>query len=110
MLLCTCLDRYMGHSWAAGLQLSADGKNQESSSEAVNAYSAVAQLGKVTGDAVLEGWGQLLLANEITAARKYTQAYTGNDIYKQVGRWIRGWGCVIECGVCSVWKLRQCLS
>jgi endo-1,3(4)-beta-glucanase len=39
----------MGHSWAAGLQSSWDGKNQESSSEAVNAYLAVAQLGKATG-------------------------------------------------------------
>lgn len=33
---------------------------------------------------MLEGWGQLLLANEVTAARKYTQAYAGNDIYRQV--------------------------
>lgn len=74
----------MGHSWAAGLQLSADGKNQESTSEAVSAYAGIAQLGKATGNAVLEGWGQLLLANEVTAARKYTQAYTGNDLYKQV--------------------------
>lgn len=40
----------MGHSWAAGLQLSADGKNQESSSEAVNGYRAVALLGTATGD------------------------------------------------------------
>jgi endo-1,3(4)-beta-glucanase len=39
----------MGHSWAAGLQPSWDGKNQESSSEAVNAYLAVAQLGRATG-------------------------------------------------------------
>jgi len=77
-------DWYMGHSWASGLQLSADGKNQESSSEAVNAYLAVAQLGRATGDATLEGWGQLLLANEITAAKKYTQAYTGNDVYRQI--------------------------
>lgn len=74
----------MGHSWAAGLQLSYDGKNQESSSEAVNAYTAIALLGKATGNAELEGWGQLLLANEVTAARKYTQAYAGNDIYLQV--------------------------
>lgn len=77
-------DWYMGHSWAAGLQSSWDGKNQESSSEAVNAYLAVAQLGKATGNAALEGWGRLLLANEVTAARKYTQVYGGNDIYAQI--------------------------
>jgi endoglucanase Acf2 len=56
---------------------------QESSSEAVMAYSAMALLGKVTGNNQLEGWGQLLLANEVTAARKYTQVYSGNDIYQQ---------------------------
>jgi endo-1,3(4)-beta-glucanase len=76
--------RYMGHSWASGLQASLDGKNQESSSEAANAYLAIVQLGKATGDAVLEGWGQLLLANEVTAGRKYTQVYSDNDIYQQV--------------------------
>jgi endo-1,3(4)-beta-glucanase len=74
----------MGHSWASGLQVSVDGKNQESSSEAVNAYLALVQLGRATGDTVLEGWGQLLLASEVTAARKYTQVYGGNDIYAQV--------------------------
>eukprot|EP00775_Hariotina_reticulata_P009166 gene9166-9333_t len=66
-------DWYMGHSWAAGLQASFDGKNQESSSEAVMAYSAIALLGRATSNSVMEGWGQLLLANEVTAARKYTQ-------------------------------------
>jgi endo-1,3(4)-beta-glucanase len=75
----------MGHSWASGLQTAVDGKNQESSSEAVNAYLAIVQLGRATGDTVLEGWGQLLLSNEVTAARKYTQAYRQNDIYVQVG-------------------------
>lgn len=83
----------MGHSWASGLQASQDGKNQESSSEAANAYLAIVQLGKATEDAVLEGWGQLLLANEVTAARKYVQAYAGNDVYRQVGP-----GCLGICG------------
>lgn len=75
----------MGHSWASGLQPSADGKNQESSSEAVNGYQAVALLGRATDDPVLEGWGQLLLSTEVAAAHKYTQAFAGNDIYQQVG-------------------------
>jgi endo-1,3(4)-beta-glucanase len=74
----------MGHSWAAGLQPSFDGKNQESSSEAVSAYYGVALLGKATGNAELEGWGRLMLATEIRAARKYTQVYSGNDLYQQV--------------------------
>lgn len=70
-----------------------DGKNQESSSEAVNAYYAIALLGQASGNAALEGWGRLLLANEITAARKYTQVYSGNDIYTQVRRC----GCGASC-------------
>lgn len=57
---------------------------QESSSEAVMAYSAIALLGRATGNSIMEGWGQLLLANEVTAARKYTQVYAGNDVYQQV--------------------------
>lgn len=83
-------DWYMGHSWASGLQPSQDGKNHESSSEAANAYLGLVLLGKATGDAVLEGWGQLLLANEVTAARKYTQVYAGNDLYQQVRGWASG--------------------
>lgn len=35
---------------------------------------------------MLQGWGQLLLANEVTAARKYTQAYAGNDLYPAIAR------------------------
>jgi hypothetical protein len=43
------LCRYMGHSWASGLQNGPEGKNQESTSEAVNGYLAIAMLGRATG-------------------------------------------------------------
>jgi endoglucanase Acf2 len=36
------------------------------------------------GNTVLEAWGRLLLAKEVTAARKYTQVYRGNDLYTQI--------------------------
>lgn len=79
-----------------------DGKNQESSSEAVNAYLGIVLLGQATGDAMLEGWGQLLLATEVTAARKYAQAYTGNDIYQEVRA-----ATAVQCD-CQDGRNRQC--
>lgn len=48
------------------------------------AFAAAAAATSHAGNAALEGWGRLLLANEVTAARKYTQVYSGNDIYAQI--------------------------
>ena len=45
-----CKDWYLGHSWAMGLFEAGDNRNQESTSEAINAYYAVALLGLATGD------------------------------------------------------------
>jgi hypothetical protein len=63
-------DPYAGHSWAAGLAPFADGNNQESSSEAVNAWNAVALWGRATHNNALEETGETLLANEAAAARQ----------------------------------------
>ncbi|WP_062200644.1 glycosyl hydrolase [Demequina salsinemoris] len=43
-------DPYAGHSWASGTAEFADGNNQESSSEAVNAWTAVAAWSQLRGD------------------------------------------------------------
>ncbi len=43
-------DPYTGHSWASGTSEFADGNNQESSSEAVNAWTAVAAWAELRGD------------------------------------------------------------
>ena len=40
-------DWYRGHSWAGGLPLFIAGRNQESSSEAINAYEGVSLFGEV---------------------------------------------------------------
>ena len=40
---------YAGHSWASGNAGFELGNNQESSSEAVNAYAAILQYGEYTG-------------------------------------------------------------
>jgi hypothetical protein len=64
-------DPYAGHSWASGLTKFGDAQNQESSSEAIQAWYAVALWGRVTGDAVLRDLGTWLLAQEAEAARIY---------------------------------------
>lgn len=62
-------DPYAGHSWAAGLAPFDDGNNQESSSEAIQAWNAVALWGQLTSNAQLEKSGKWLLANEAATAR-----------------------------------------
>ncbi|CAM9484590.1 unnamed protein product [Heterosigma akashiwo] len=75
-------DFYDHHSWALGLFTTWDGKSQESSSEAVNAYYGVYLMGVATGDQELEDWGRVLLATELRGAHYYWQVHAGNeDIY-----------------------------
>ncbi|CEP61400.1 endo-1,3(4)-beta-glucanase LALA0_S03e02014g [Lachancea lanzarotensis] len=54
-------DWFAGHSWAKGLFPSGDGKDEESSSEDVNAAYAVKLWGNVTGNQNLENIGNLEL-------------------------------------------------
>ncbi|HWT40472.1 MAG TPA: glycosyl hydrolase [Dongiaceae bacterium] len=63
-------DPYAGHSWAAGLAPFADGNNQESSSEAMNAWNAVALWGQVTHNDKLADSGAWMLANEGASAQR----------------------------------------
>lgn len=63
-------DAYAGHSWASGTAPFADGNNQESSSEAVNAWNAVALWGETTHNTPLASTGKWLLANEAQSAQK----------------------------------------
>ncbi|KAH7135582.1 endo-1,3(4)-beta-glucanase 1 precursor [Dendryphion nanum] len=55
-------DWWVGHSWAKGLFESADGKDQESSSEDGFAGLAVRMWGRVCGDGGMESRGTLMLA------------------------------------------------
>ena len=64
-------DFYDGHSWASGLFSLADGKSQESVSEALNCYYGAALLGSVQADAELRDFSRLLLALETRAAKHY---------------------------------------
>ncbi|KAI9716681.1 MAG: hypothetical protein M1812_005219 [Candelaria pacifica] len=55
-------DWFHGHSWAKGLFESADGKDEESSSEDAMFAYAVKMWGAATGDANMEARGNLMLA------------------------------------------------
>ncbi|KAI9885211.1 MAG: hypothetical protein M1823_002983 [Watsoniomyces obsoletus] len=64
-------DWYHGHSWAKGLFESADGKDEESSSEDAFFAYAVKMWGRTLGDAAIEGRGNLMLAVLARTLRNY---------------------------------------
>lgn len=66
-----CFDPYAGHSWASGHAKFGDGNNNESSSEAVNAWHGLMLWGEVTGDTALRDLGAWLYATEIAAIEDY---------------------------------------
>ncbi|NQT40140.1 MAG: glycoside hydrolase family 81, partial [Planctomycetes bacterium] len=64
-------DPYAGHSWASGHAKFADGNNNESSSEAMNAWCAMILWGQATGDVALRDLGIFLYTTEMTAIHEY---------------------------------------
>ena len=64
-------DPYAGHSWASGHARFGDGNNNESSSEAANAWCAMILLGQATGDRALRDAGIILLTTEMQAIEQY---------------------------------------
>lgn len=64
-------DPYFGHSWASGSSPFADGNNQESSSEAINAWVAVALWAKQTDNTELEDEASWMLSTEAAATSAY---------------------------------------
>lgn len=64
-------DWFHGHSWAKGLFESADGKDQESTSEDAYFSYSLKLWGIVTGDLALEGRGNLMLAIQRRVFRNY---------------------------------------
>ncbi|XP_050382808.1 endo-1,3(4)-beta-glucanase 1-like [Argentina anserina] len=77
-------DFYNLHSWAGGLTEFEDGRNQESSSEAVNGYYSAALMGLAYGDTNLTATGSLLAALEILAAQKWWHVHQGDGIYEDI--------------------------
>ncbi|KAK7340638.1 hypothetical protein VNO77_21347 [Canavalia gladiata] len=78
-----CFDLYKLHSWASGLTEFADGRNQESTSEAVNAYYSAALLGLAYGDKRLVAVASTLLALEIHAAQTWWHVKTKDNLYSE---------------------------
>ncbi|XP_074578217.1 glucan endo-1,3-beta-D-glucosidase-like [Curcuma longa] len=77
-----CFDPWKLHSWAGGLTEFADGRNQESTSEAVNAYYSAVLLGLSYGDTHLVSIGSTLTAFEIQAAKMWWHVREGEGIYE----------------------------
>lgn len=64
-------DVYASHSWASGTSDFADGNNQESSSEAVNAWAGLLLWARATGDEDLVRQATWMMSSEAQAARTY---------------------------------------
>jgi endoglucanase Acf2 len=64
-------DPYEAHSWASGVGLGAAGNNQESSSEAINAWAGLILWAEVTGNQSLRDLGIYLYATEVDAINHY---------------------------------------
>ena len=79
-------DWYDGNSWANGMVPYGGGKNQESSSEAVNAWYGVYLFGLAMNNQNIMNTGRIMLAQEIRAAQKYyhIQLPQSNPVYLPV--------------------------
>lgn len=62
---------YEGHSWADGDANFVDGNNQESTSEALNAWYALSLWGQATSDQGLQGLGNWLFSQELIGTQTY---------------------------------------
>nr|VDC85422.1 unnamed protein product [Brassica rapa] len=76
-----CFDFFKLHSWAGGLTEFTDGRNQESTSEAVNGYYSAALLGLAYGDIELAAVASTVLAFEIHAAKMWWQVKEDDTLY-----------------------------
>src|SRR5262249_55931808 len=77
-----CFDKYAGHSWASGDSAFADGNNQESSSESLNAWYGLMLWGEATGDAATRDLGVFLFNTERTAVEEYWFDVAGTNYPK----------------------------
>ncbi len=77
-----CFDKYAGHSWASGDANFADGNNQESSSESLNAWYGMILWGEATGDKAIRDTGLYLFNTERTAIEEYWFDVDGTNFPK----------------------------
>ncbi|HVU71150.1 MAG TPA: malectin domain-containing carbohydrate-binding protein [Ktedonobacteraceae bacterium] len=62
---------YEGHSWASGSELASWGNNQESSSEAINAWAGLIEWGTATNNTQIRDLGIYLYTTETQAVEQY---------------------------------------
>ncbi len=76
-------DPYFGHSWASGYGQFDDGNNQESSSEAVNAWNGLALWAQARGDTALSAQASWQLSREFASAgQQWTAIDTSSNAFK----------------------------
>ena len=73
------LDPYAGHTWASGHSQFGDGNNNESSSEAMNAWTSLILWGEATGRTALRDLGVWLYTTEMQAIQEYWFDVTGEN-------------------------------
>lgn len=85
-------DWYSGHGLAKGLFVSADGKDEESSSEDYNAFYGIKLWGEVTGNQSLTARANLILAIESRSMNDYMLYLDSNTIMpsKIIGNKVSG--------------------
>ncbi|MEZ6055918.1 MAG: glycosyl hydrolase [Planctomycetaceae bacterium] len=74
-----CFDQYAGHSWASGDANFADGNNQESSSESLNAWYGLILWGEATGNIATRDLGLALYNTERVAVEEYWFDVSGTN-------------------------------
>ena len=77
-----CFDKYAGHSWASGDANFADGNNQESSSESLNAWYGIMLWGEATANKTVRDTGVALFNTERTAVEEYWFDVSGTNYPK----------------------------
>ncbi|TDH69946.1 hypothetical protein CCR75_005646 [Bremia lactucae] len=82
-------DWFVGHSYASGLFLMETGKSQESSSEGLNAYYALALFSSLDTSVGQEEssyyqYARLLLAMELRSVKKYWHMSANSQIYEPI--------------------------
>lgn len=88
-------DVYAGHSWASGTSPFADGNNQESSSEAVTAWTGLALWAKASGNAGLSTEATWMLSSEAQSGLAYWTNFDARQpVYQGFGHRIvsLNWG------------------
>eukprot|EP00668_Euglena_longa_P036237 GGOE01046572.1.p1 GENE.GGOE01046572.1~~GGOE01046572.1.p1 ORF type:complete len:342 (+),score=62.48 GGOE01046572.1:1168-2193(+) len=74
-------DWYVGHAWAGGIYPLPEGRNQESTSESINAWYAIALYGEATQNAAVQALGKAQALMETLSAKYYWHVQAPEDIY-----------------------------